>query len=134
MSPLSWFHRLHARFNALEPIEKTFIKLALLAGAMIALAISLTIAFVSLATSQHSDHNSSQAVLSAKAARDIAQADCETWRDLSSIPPSATTTPSGLQLFADFRISYARKGCVDLLGELPKADPRIVPLLPPGVH
>lgn len=137
---IRWMHRLVQKFQSLEPIEKTIMGLATLAGIAIAMALSITVAFVSYSASQHSDSTSTkannaaaQAAAVAKAAQDATQADCGTWRDLSTIPPAATASPSGLQLYADFRTSYLKKGCIAVLGKLPPADPRIAPLVPAAV-
>lgn len=103
---------------------------------VIALAVIGTIAASAFVYGIVNDHNTEQvraltvqAQDAADRARGFAQADCQTWKTLADIRPSATSPVSGLQLYAGFRDSYHLKGCVDVSGELAAPDPRLLPYI-----
>lgn len=115
------------RFKRLDALDKSVVRLAGIAAAALVAVVLMAGVVVAVVLSYGSNGTSHEAVVTA-------QADCETWHDLSTIIPADGTKPSGLQLYADFRKSYTRKGCDKLFGKLPPADPRLDQYLPPELR
>jgi hypothetical protein len=61
-----------------------------------------------------------------------AQAVCRVAKVIADVPLQSTVTRLGLSISAGFRVAYVDAGCN--LGRLNPADPRVVPLLPPGAR
>lgn len=134
MSPIGQFKRL-------DPMDKSVIRISAIAVAaliavvlMAGVVVAVVLSYGSNGTSHKASTAASLANQNAINAVKTAQADCQTWHDLSLIIPAQGASPSGLQLYSDFRKSYLNKGCIALLGKLPPADPRVAPLVPPEVR
>lgn len=127
-------------YRSLDPATKRVVQVAAIAIVALAfgLAVSIKIGF-GASNKGDSAGNTARIAVSAAAkaqeaaniAAEFAQADCSTWHDLAILVPSPQAT--NFQIYVDFRKSYAGKGCVALTGKLPPPDPRVKPLLPPGV-
>lgn len=69
---------------------------------------------------------------------------CDAWSDIALIygpqkdgkvvPYPKTIGPTLFKIQADFRKAYITHGCNESEGLLPKADPRVTALLPPGLR
>lgn len=72
-----------------------------------------------------------QAQSASDRANSSVQAQCKFYHDIAAVPPAPTSSILGLTILADARIAYDGLGCHN--GTLPKADPRVAELLPPGI-